>query len=199
MFLLSQLIAWGADKHQALRRFSGYRRAVATAMVAPLALAVSPLFGSPSNLADWPAAAQDALAGLSGGVWRLVAAAWVAAVAAPAVWLRPPWLAQGTRLAAATLVVMAVSAGLRDIAWAARLLTELPAAGGLRVAVAAAWGTLPPLVIGALPLVYAAVSERVGMIPALRRWLRTGMAPSGGWMGSARLKKFTRPLPKNEP
>lgn len=199
MLVLAPLLTWIAEKHRALRRFSGYRWAIATGAFGPLALLALVLFGPPSTVRGWPAEAQDALAGLSGGVWRLAVAAWVAALATPAVWLRPSWLARATRMAAATLVVVAVSAGLSDLAWAMSLLAKLPAAGLLRVCAVAAWGTLPPLVVGAIPLLYAAVRERVGMIPELRRWFRTGMAPSGGWMGSARLKKYTRPLPKNEP
>lgn len=199
MVWIFALPAWLNDKHRALSRFAGYRQAVAVGIAYPIAVAASLIFGPPSNVTSWPAVAQDALAGLVGGIWRLALGGWIAHYTALCDWLPAGRARRLTRLAGLTLVAMALSAGLGDLGRASVVLAEFPLPAIWRVVVAALWSTAMPLAIGLLPMGYVSIAGWINAFPLLQRLLHTGMAPGGAWMGQQALKKHTRPLPKNHP
>jgi hypothetical protein len=187
------------DKHHALRRFAGYRWAVAIASSAALtSVAYLLLGGPPARFGEWPPEARTAASHLVLGLWRLSFAGGVLWGLSLAEWIGDRWWRWFVR---AMVMLAACGLGCDGLDRLSRGLVAahaLPGPGFAAVLRAACWATLLPMAIGSLPLLREALDERLGMVPALRRLLRTGVAPSGGWMTGARLKAFTRPLPKNE-
>lgn len=185
------------DTHRALKRFTGYRWATATVASATLTgLAYLVLGGPPSGFSEWPPEARAAASSLVRGVWRFAQIGGLLTLLAPAVWLRDVWLKWFVQVIVASLVFGLFFDGLQAMSRGLALGSQLPTPGFRAVLRAVAWATLLPMAIGTLPLLREAVDERLAMVPALRRLLRTGVAPSGGWMTGAKLKAFTRPLPR---